>query len=234
MSVGGAVVFDFDGVLANSEPLHLRAYQIVLAGIGIELGRDEYYAKLLGFDDVGAFGAIGASRGLRWTGGEIADLVERKTHVFDGLLGSASTLYPGAVDCVERLAARYPLGIASGALRHEIETMLAGSGLTRHFQFIVASGDTPRSKPAPDPYRRAAELHGRPAASCVAIEDSRWGIEAAQAAGMRCVGITQTYPRHELTTADAIVDSLDEFTADLIDELLARGARPSTRPDTKR
>ena len=110
----------------------------------------------------------------------------------------------------------FPLGIASGALRHEIETVLRGAGLLHHFNFIVSAGDTKESKPAPDPYLRAAELHGRPPSECVAIEDSRWGIEAANAAGMTCVGITNTYPAPELTAADRVISSLDEFTEALI------------------
>jgi beta-phosphoglucomutase-like phosphatase (HAD superfamily) len=217
----GAVVFDFDGVLANSEPLHLRAYQKVLHETGLELEREEYYASYLGFDDVGAFKAIGEARRQHWTDQRIAELVARKTLVFDELFLSGHVLYPAAPACVERLAARFPLGIASGALRHEIESVLRNSGLDRHIRFVVASGDTPRSKPAPDPYTRAAALHGIAPALCVAIEDSRWGIESAKGAGLRCVGITQTYPAAELASADAVIDSLDEFTVDLIEELIA-------------
>ena len=114
------------------------------------------------------------------------------------------------------MAAAFPLGIASGALRHEIEAVLRREGLERHFRFIVASGDTLQSKPAPDPYRRAAELHGLPPAACLAIEDSRWGIESAKSAGMSCIGVTHTYPKEGLTMADRVVTSLDEITPELV------------------
>jgi beta-phosphoglucomutase len=214
-----AIVFDFDGVLANSEPLHLRSFQHVLEDLGITVERDEYYDRFLGFDDVGAFRAIAAARGRQWDDGQIAALVSRKAEVFDELLESAAMLYPDAAACVDRLAARFPLGIASGALKHEIMAILHGSGLHRHFRFVVAAGDTKRSKPAPDPYRLAAELHGLPPAACLAIEDSRWGIESAKAAGLRCIAITNTYPPHELTTADAVITTLDEFTPALIERL---------------
>lgn len=214
-----ALVFDFDGVLANSEPLHLRSYQIVLGEIGLELDRQEYYQQFLGFDDPGAFRAIGLARDRRWSADEIATLVARKTAVFDDMLGSGHVLYPRAAACVERLAASLPLGIASGALRHEIEAVLAGTRLDRHIRFIVGSGDTAASKPAPDPYRRAAELHGVAPSACVAIEDSRWGIQSAKSAGMHCVGITHSYPAAELSSADAVIDSLDDFTIDLIQRL---------------
>jgi beta-phosphoglucomutase len=217
-----AIVFDFDGVLANSEPLHLRSYQAVLAGCGIELDREEYYTHYLGFDDVTAFRVISERRGQRWSEAQIGAMLERKTEIFDDIVASADSndvLYPEAVPCVRRLAEAMPLGIASGALRHEIAAILRRADLEDCFRFIVAAGETAASKPAPDPYRRAAELHGVPAGQCVAIEDSLWGIESAKKAGLRCVGITQTYPAEHLPGADAIIDSLDEFTVELLGRL---------------
>ena len=214
-----AVVFDFDGVLADSEPLHLRAYQEVLRESGLELGRDEYYSQYLGFDDLTALRVLASARGLDWDAATLAAMLERKTAIFDEILATTDVLYPQAAACIERLAASFPLGIASGALRHEIVAILRRAGLADRFRFIVAAGETAAGKPAPDPYRRAAELHGLPGAACVAIEDSRWGIESAKRAGLRCVGITQTYPASDLPGADAIVDSLDEFTAELIARL---------------
>jgi len=214
----GAIVFDFDGVLANSEPLHLRSYQAVLAESGVTLERDEYYRHYLGFDDVTAFRTLSDRRGLGWNANDIAAIVKRKTALFDDIVASTDVLYPEARTCVERLAARMPLGIASGALRHEIVAVLRRGGLEQHFQFIVAAGDT-ASKPAPDPYRRAARLHALPPGRCVAIEDSRWGIESAKDAGLHCVGITQTYGAADLPGADAIIGSLDEFTVELLERL---------------
>ena len=217
-----AIVFDFDGVLANSEPLHLRSYQEVLAEVGIALDREEYYAHYLGYDDVTAFKVISERRGLSWNDGEIAGILERKTVVFDDIVASTASndvLYPEAIPCVRRLAEAMPLGIASGALRHEIAAILRRADLEDCFRFIVAAGETAASKPAPDPYRRAAELHGLPPSQCVAIEDSRWGIASAKGAGLRCVGITQTYTAEGLPGADAIIHSLDEFTVDLLTRL---------------
>ena len=217
-----AIVFDFDGVLANSEPLHLLSYQAVLDELGIALDRDEYYTHLLGFDDVMAFKTISERRGERWSEAKIAGILERKTVIFDDIVASKASsdvLYPEAVPCVRRLAEAMPLGIASGALRHEIAAILRRADLEDYFRFVVAAGETAASKPAPDPYRRAAELHGVPPGQCVAIEDSRWGIESAKGAGLRCVGITQTYPAAGLPGADAIIDSLDEFTVDLLTRL---------------
>ncbi len=219
-----AIVFDFDGVLADSEPLHLLAYQDVLSSLGITFTRDEYYAQYLGFDDAGVFRALGEAHAWGLDESKVAGLIAEKGRVFDALVETTDVLYPGATQCIEALAAHYPLGIASGALRPEIEAVLRRARLERHFRFVVASGDTPESKPAPDPYMLATTLHGLPPRACVAIEDSHWGIASAKAAGLSCVGITTTYPRLHLALADAVVDSLAEFTPDFVRQLARSGS----------
>jgi beta-phosphoglucomutase len=211
-----ALVFDFDGVLADSEPLHLAATQDVLASIGAALPREEYYADYLGYDDAGMFRALSDARGWGLTSGQIATLIAEKATALEAIISGTDVLYPSTPDCVRQLAADWPLGIASGAFRHEIEAILRRGGIDRYFKFIVGAGDTPESKPQPGPYRRAAQLHGADPGSCLAIEDSRFGIESAKSAGLWCVGITSTYPVSELMAADAIIASLDELTPELI------------------
>jgi beta-phosphoglucomutase len=207
-----ALVFDFDGVLADSEPLHLRAFQETFAPLGITVTRDEYYAHYLGYSDEDAIVRLAARHHLATGDRQVRALLDQKKQVFDEMLLGTDVLHPGAAECVERLARDYPLGIASGALRDEIEAILRRHRLDGHFQFIVAAGDTPASKPAPDPYARAAALHGRQPAECLAIEDSRWGLESARTAGLTCIGITHSYPAQDLPGAHAIIDSLDELT----------------------
>ena len=211
-----AVAFDFDGVLANSEPLHFRAYRDVLGEEGITLEETSYYAAYLGYDDVGAFAAIAADCGLEWSGERIEDLVERKARRMEALVHDDSVLFPGAADAVRRLATRCPIAIVSGALRREIDRILDHADLSRYFAAIVSAEDAPASKPAPDPYLRAIQLLSvRSAVSpaeCVAIEDSRWGLESAIGAGFRTVAVTHTYPAPELAVADAIVTRLDCLT----------------------
>ena len=214
-----AIVFDFDGVLANSEPIHLRTYQEIFGALGVSLSHDEYYNRYLGFDDEGVFQAVAVAHGWVLDARQLDALMAEKARLFDEAVRNTDVLYPGAALCVERVAERYPLGIASGALKHEIQGILRRGRLEHHFQFIVAGGDTPESKPSPDPYRRAAELHRRPPSACLAIEDSRWGIESARSAGLKCVAITHTYPATELGGADVIINSLNEFDIDLIQSL---------------
>jgi HAD superfamily hydrolase (TIGR01509 family) len=224
-----AIVFDFDGVIANSEPLHFRAYREVLAERGVLLSESEYYSRYLGYDDVGAFLAVAGDRGVSWGMDVVDDLVRRKSVCLARLEQEASVLFPGAADAIRRLAARVPLAIASGALRAEIARTLEREGLAQHFNCVVAAGDTAVSKPAPDPYRQAVKLLGKvPAVSasgalaaseCVAIEDSHWGLQSARAAGLVTIGLTNTYPSESLAAADAVLDHLDRLTWDFLERL---------------
>jgi beta-phosphoglucomutase len=213
-----AIVFDFDGVIANSEPLHFRAFRDVLADQGVDLSEHDYYTRYLGFDDLGAFRAIAADRGRTWSAAELAGLAVHKASRMEALEQDASVLFPGAAAAIRRSAAAVPIAIASGALGAEIRRVLDGADLTRYFSAIVAAEDTPAGKPAPDPYRLAVTLlsaaAGDPAlapADCVAIEDSRWGIASARAAGLRTVGVTSSYDAAELSEADLVIRSVGDL-----------------------
>jgi len=220
-----AVIFDFDGVIADSEPLHFRAFQQALAEDGIELSPREYYARYLGFDDVGMFQAFGEDRGLGLDGARVTELVTRKGRKLQAMLSAGSVLFPGAVEFVRAAAGAVPIAIASGALRHEIDEVIAAAGVANLFTAIVASGDTPESKPSPAPYRLAfdrlqdAAGAGLDPRRCVAIEDSRWGLESARGAGLRCVGVTNSYPAEELTGAELVVSGLQALTLDALERL---------------
>ncbi|MBI4885982.1 MAG: HAD family phosphatase [Acidobacteria bacterium] len=225
-----AIVFDFDGVIANSEPLHLRAFQRTLAEQGLPLSAEDYYARYLGYDDVGLFEALARDRAVALGAGQVAALVARKAAALQDLLEDAQVLFPGASAFVRAAAAEVPLAIASGALRHEIVEILDAAGLGDLFAVIVAAGDTPHSKPSPAPYQLAFEQlrqrTGRaldPARS-VAIEDSRWGLESARGAGLRCVGLTTSYPAGELDGAELVVSGLDALSVPMLDRLCATPA----------
>jgi beta-phosphoglucomutase len=213
-----AVVFDFDGVIANSEPLHLRAFQDVLASAEITLTDREYYGNYLGFDDAGVFRAVDANRGTHWTATDIDVLVSRKTARLEALEHGMSLLFPGAADAIRRLASTLPLAIASGANGTEIRRVLDREQLTSSFVAIVPADDNLRPKPAPDPYLRAvaqlSAVRGEPlaASDCVAVEDSMWGLRSALTAGLHTVAVTHTYPASELSEADLIIVSLQELT----------------------
>ncbi|MEO8258535.1 MAG: HAD family phosphatase [Acidobacteriota bacterium] len=213
-----AVIFDFDGVIANSEPLHFAAFRDVLAADGVALSQFDYYERYLGYDDVGVFRAVSRERELDWDDRRVAALVDRKAVRLEALERDDAILFPGAEQAIRRLAAALPLAIASGALRLEIERVLNRTGLAHYFGAIVAAEDTPVSKPAPDPYVRAVDRLSAASglrlvpADCVAVEDSHWGLESARAAGLRTIAITHTYPASALGAADLLIDHLDRLT----------------------
>jgi beta-phosphoglucomutase len=227
------VVFDFDGVIANSEPLHLRVYQILLSQEGLPFSASEYYERYLGIDDLGVFQALARDKGLDIDGDRVAGLLARKTEIFLRLAREGQVLFDGSVECVRRLAAAVPVAIASGALRHEIEEILDGAGLLPVVPVIVAAGETPRGKPAPDPYVTALEHmarhSGRPLdpSRVVAIEDSPTGLRSARAAGLRTVGVSTSYPAGTLIEAERILPDISHVSLDML-EALAESARADT------
>ena len=226
-----AIIFDFDGVIADSEPLHFRAFQQALAEDGLELAPKEYYARYLGYDDVGMFQAFGEDRGLPMDAARVKELVVRKGMKLQAMMSAGSVLFPGAADFVRAAAQTVPIAIASGALRHEIVEIIEAAGVSELFAAIVASGDTPESKPSPEPYRLAFERLRETTGTaldprrCVAIEDSRWGLESARGAGLRCVGVTNSYPADELKGAELVVSGLQTLTIEALDRLCAAQAR---------
>ncbi len=223
-----AIVFDFDGVIADSERLHLRAYQDVLGPEGITLSDRDYYDRYLGYDDVGVLREIGKDLGLPMNQGRIADLVERKGQRYDELSSAGEMLYPGAAAFVRAAAARVPIAIASGALTHEIEEILERAGLRDLFPVIVGADQTARSKPHPEPYQTAfARLKAHAGRELepwrsVAIEDSKWGLVSARGADLRLVAVTNTYTAAELREdAELVCDGLKDLTLQRLDALVS-------------
>jgi beta-phosphoglucomutase-like phosphatase (HAD superfamily) len=216
------VVFDFDGVLADTERLHLAAFQDVFGAHDWILDETEYFDRYLGYDDRDLVTAFARDRGLEIGSEEAASLLRDKARRFSRGLETGQALFPYAADCVGRLGRRYRLAIASGSLRQEIVSILAGANLMGAFEVIVGADDVAHSKPAPDPYREAVRQLGVNPHDAVAIEDSRWGLESAQAAGLGTIGLTTSYAASALGRADAVVASLEHVTVDLIRHVLAR------------
>lgn len=213
-----AVLFDFNGVIADDEGLHFEAFREVLAPRGIALDRARYDEELLGLDDAGVarhlFPAAGAEEHARF----LAD----KSAAYDTLTAGGVPAFPGAVALVGALAARgVPLAVVSGALRHEIERILAAHGILDRFRIVVAAEDVRRCKPDPEGYLLGFEMlraQGLVAAAerCVVIEDSPAGIEAALGAGMRVVGVAHSAPLAELHRAHLRVPRIADLDVDRV------------------
>lgn len=211
-----AVIFDFDGVIANTEPVHLRAFQRALAGEGVELTEEDYYANYLAYDDRTFFIRLYENRKLEMEGALLSSLLERKSFNYDEMIEGNIELLPGAVDFIESLAGKYRLAIGSGALEAEILRILDFAGIRDSFEVIVGADRIANCKPAPDVYiealRRLNSLAGDGAgiapAECLVIEDSVSGIRAALAAGMKCLAVTNSYSEAELGEAHAVEPGL--------------------------
>ncbi|MFN7947209.1 MAG: HAD family phosphatase [Blastocatellia bacterium] len=215
-----AIIFDFNGVIVDDEPLHLELFRRVLEEEGLSLSDEDYHEKYLGYDDRGAFTAALADQGREARAADqtyIESLIERKARYYLDAINERMLLFPGVVELARRMAEKFPLAIASGALRHEIELVLKRGELRDCFRVIVASEDVSACKPDPEGYVKALALLNETMqrsiepAQCLVIEDSVAGIEAARRAGMRCLAVTNSYTAAELTAADAVVTSLAEI-----------------------
>ena len=219
-----AVIFDFDGVLADTEALHFDAFRDVFAGRAWPLSQRDYLERYLGFDDRGLIVQYCRDRGVPLSAAAVDAILKEKSEAFRNRLAAASVVYAGARESVARLGARWPLGIATGSLRDEVVDILTAADLLSAFRAIVTADDGVESKPSPAPYLAVAARLDVPANRCLAIEDSPGGLLAARAAGMSTIAVTSTMPR-DVLNADLVVDQLDEISVDTVLALAARARR---------
>jgi|SRR5581483_4084546 len=221
-----AIIFDCDGVIADSEPLHLAAMQRALAEEGITLTEEAYFREYLALDDRGCFTKAFHDHGRELTADYLRELIARKAVQLEPVMRAHLRIFPGVADFIRSAAQRYPLAVASGALRHEIELILEHAGVRDCFAAVVSAEDVTRGKPDPESFRKAhATLSARQArdiaaAECLVIEDSLHGVEAGKRAGMMVLAVTNSYPREKLLAADLVIDSFTDVTLADIERLM--------------
>jgi len=210
-----AILFDFDGVIVDSERLHWAAFNKVLEPLGKTISWADYIETYIGFDDRDAFKTVFPNLGKD----EMDGLIVKKAAAFQELLidGGAAAL-PGAVELIKHLSGNIPIAICSGALKEDILPIIGKLGVAEAFDTIVTAEDTPRSKPDPAPYRLTAERLGISAG--LVIEDTPAGIASAKGAGLKVLAVTNSYDRSYLRQADAIVDSLEGLTLGKLNDLI--------------
>ena len=219
-----AIVFDFDGIIVDSEPLIMRLTQRMAALEGWSLTEEDYYRNYLALDDRGIVEQMYESHGLPIDDARREELVEWKIRLYAETIREGLPPISGAAEFVNKAAAQVPLAIASGSLRSEVEHLLQKLGLREKFAVITTADDCARCKPDPEIFLKALErlnqlpafkgkAHGEMGASgespaalraaeCLAIEDAPAGIRAAQAAGMKCVALAHSRPLEALQHAD--------------------------------
>ena len=212
-----ALIFDFDGVIVDSEPLHLRAFQRTVETLGLSLSPTDYYLRYLACDDRSFFRNFLEDSRQQTTEREIERLVEEKGVCFEEMLGEGIRIFPGVLEFLEAFGERFHVAIGSGALSSEINLILRRKELSGFFGFVIGADQTQNPKPSPEVYLKCLrELKRNYDASiepgqCVVFEDSPHGVLAAKRAEMKCVGITNSCDSSELQFADRVVESFFEI-----------------------
>ncbi len=214
-----AIIFDFNGIILNDEPLHFRAMQEAVARLGVEVTEREYWDRYLPLDDWSCLASICRDHSRPLTKEEQEAALSHKLRAYQRLLQGNYPLFPGVAQFIARAAAVYPLAVATGARREEVTATLAATGLDRCFTVVVSAQDFSKGKPHPESFLLALQrlnerLDGGAGpitpAECLVIEDSVHGIRGALSAGMACLAVTNTYSRDKLVAADRVVGSLAE------------------------
>jgi HAD superfamily hydrolase (TIGR01509 family) len=211
-----AVVFDLDGIIVDSE----QVWDDVRMQLAAERGgrwHDRASRDMMGMSSPEWSRYMHDVIGLSESPEEInAEVVRRMEAGYRERL----PLIPGAAEAVERLAARWPLGLASSSNRELIDLALEHSGLARHFGATVSSEEVTRGKPAPDVYLEAARLLGARPEACAAVEDSEAGISSAKAAGMRVIAVPNPHfppAGPALAQADVVLEAVGELVPAVVD-----------------
>jgi len=206
------VVFDLDGVVADTERLQWAAYRKVLAEFGIDVGIDEYRREWIAT----GFGPEYACRTYRLP---ITpdDLRARKAPVYQAMLRDGVQACAGAGAALARLGRTHRIGLATNTARDEVDFILARLGVADLFHATIARDDYARPKPAPDAYLAAARALGLRPSACAVVEDTERGVRAGAAAGMRVIAVPNDLTfDNDFTPAARRLDHLDQLTAELL------------------
>ena len=221
-----AVIFDFDGVITDSEVLHLRAFNRSLVPFGVEISTKDYYQNYLGFSDFDCYKALIEHGLLKVDEPEIPEIIKEKSRIYEQLARTEGRTIEGVHEFLKMLDDNHiPMAICSGSLLVEIELMLDEAKLRHFFTTIVSAEQVKQGKPHPEGFllslRKLNEVCQTPiaAAECVVIEDSQWGLKAGKEAGMHVVAVTTSYDADQLPLAEKVVDRLNELTIDDLQQL---------------
>jgi HAD superfamily hydrolase (TIGR01509 family) len=219
-----ALIFDFDGVIVDSEPLHCKAFQDVLGPLGIQFTWEEYLRDYVGFDDRDALRFAFSYNGLPLEPDRMDSLILEKAAEFTRLASAPElSLYPGVQELLDAFKGSLPIAICSGALRQDIVPVIERFGIGDAFDLMITADQVERSKPDPESYLMTLaaleHTHGSlKKKQCVVIEDTPAGLASAKGAGLFTIGVTHTHPAESLSDADCLTDSLPEVLAFLKQE----------------
>ena len=214
-----AIIFDFDGVLFDSEPYHIASTQMVLQELNIALTHDLYQEQFMGHADHHTFKALLQAHGHDHSPASVAQLIKNKINAYRLLIEKQNELnaLDGALHFLQHVSKKLnKFAVYSNGNRSDIDLVLnklEGGALAKFFQFTITVNDVTEGKPAPEGYLQAAKRLGVKPEHCLVIEDSLTGMTAAKRSGAQVVGLTTTYSRAELQTLQPvfIADSYAEI-----------------------
>jgi beta-phosphoglucomutase len=214
-----AVIFDFDGVLVDSELLHYQAFNHILSPLGVNMSTQQYYDQYLGLSDEELLRLLDKQNNLNLSEQRLRKLFKEKALAFKELSSAQAAVIAGVPQFLNMLYEnKIPMAICSGALLPEIEMILQGANLRHYFDVIVSAEQVQKGKPDPEGFLLAIEkLNAKlntqiSPRECIVIEDSHWGLEAAKSAGMHPVAVTNSYSADQLKPSDKIVANLGKLS----------------------
>ena len=224
-----AIIFDFDGVIADVESLHLKAFNSVLSKEGVKISEKEYYESYLALDDRSFFETVFRDYGIIYNNKKIRKYLQIKSNIYKRSIDNNLKIFPGVPEFIADASKRYILAIGSGALRSEIEMILKKVNLLKYFNVIVSADEVENCKPDPQVFIEALrrindvlepkenEVYPQ---DCVVIEDSVAGMRAARAANMRCIAVTNSYSEDYFKDADMVVSHLSDINLEDIEQII--------------
>ncbi|HET6420339.1 MAG TPA: HAD family phosphatase [Geobacteraceae bacterium] len=223
-----AIIFDFDGIIVDTEPIHYQAFQKILEPIGFGYSWEDYVDRYMGFDDREAFREVFKQHSRDLTNEVLESLISKKADIFLEIVRKSVKPYPGVIRLIREISGNLPMALCSGALLSDIVPILGQLGLLDKFDVIITAEDVAASKPDPASYLLAQEklsskypdLNIAPG-NCVAIEDTPAGIESARKAGITVLAVTNSYLKEKLVGANHILDSLDNISLKDLKEMMS-------------
>jgi len=214
-----AIIFDYNGVLANDEEIQQEAFRLVLKKLGVDLTDEIYSEHFLGRTDLDGFRAL-RDHGIELNR-DLEELTKQKSQTYGELVTNHNVLYPGVVELLAELHKTYRVGIATSSSAIEINSVLKKNNLTKYIDALITADDISKGKPDPEGYLKCLALLNTSAKCAVAIEDSPSGILAAKNASMACIAVLQTTEKDKLANSDLIIEKVGNLDADVIEKALS-------------
>ncbi|MFC2047959.1 HAD family hydrolase [Chloroflexota bacterium] len=213
-----AIIWDMDGVIANTAPHHLKAWQEALSKRGVKFTEEDFRESFGLRNDT----IIRKVLGEEVSQDEIDSIASEKEESFRRKIKQGLKPLPGVIKLLKSLSEhRFRMALASSAPIENIQLLTEGLGINKFFQVIVSEKDVTEGKPSPQGFLLAAERLRIKPDNCIVIEDAIVGVTAARRAAMRCLAVTNTHPKASLREADLIVNSLEKVTVNDLAKLLS-------------